>query len=26
VQTLSDIFNLSPSVIEQALQILEKKH
>lgn len=26
VQTLSDIFKLSPSVIEQALQILEKKH
>ena len=26
VQTLSDIFNLSPSIIEQALQILEKKH
>ena len=26
VQTLSDIFKLSPSIIEQALQILEKKH
>ena len=26
VQTLSDIFNLSPAIIEQALQILEKKH
>ena len=25
VQTLSDIFKLSPSIIEQALQILEKK-
>ncbi|SMG23237.1 hypothetical protein [Fibrobacter sp. UWB13] len=26
VQTLSDIFKLSPAIIEQALQILEKKH
>ena len=26
VQTLSDIFKLSPSIIELALQILEKKH
>ena len=26
VQTLSDIFKLSPSIMEQALQILEKKH
>jgi len=26
VQTLSDIFKLSPSIIEQALLILEKKH
>ena len=26
VQTLSDIFKLSPTIIEQALQILEKKH
>ena len=26
VQTLSEIFKLSPSIIEQALQILEKKH
>jgi hypothetical protein len=26
VQTLSDIFKLSPSIIEQALQIIEKKH
>jgi hypothetical protein len=26
VQTLSDIFKLSPSIIEHALQILEKKH
>lgn len=26
VRTLSDIFKLSPSIIEQALQILEKKH
>lgn len=26
VQTLSNIFKLSPAIIEQALQILEKKH
>ena len=26
VQTLSDIFKLSPAIIEQALHILEKKH